>query len=270
MYGTEFWKTLADAISATATDNHVDRLIDMIGAVVPQDLITVTRYSATRRPEFVKPQFIKHRRYSDEMVERYLQTYYVFDPFYAFWRRERRAGIVPLNGLADGEAKRGRYIAEFLAQSEICDEVGILLEDGDDWCLGIFLDRSASMFREEEIESLRRRFPVFEALHATDTRTRAPDHRRTNAPEALADAPVSAIQASEALWPELSARERELVALILQGHPNATIATRLGITAGTVKNHRARIYEKLDITTERELFLGVFQKYRISPEATVP
>ena len=259
MQGDEFWKTLADAISATATDNHVDRLIDMIGAVVPQDLITVTRYSATRKPEFVK-----HRRYSDAMVARYLETYYVFDPFYAYWRRQRRAGIVPLNGLADGEAKRGRYIAEFLAQSEICDELGILLEDGDDWCLGIFLDRSAAMFGEEEVERLRRRFPVFEALHATDTRTRAPDHRRTSAPEAMGDAPVSAIQASETLWPELSARERELVALILQGYPNATIATKLGITAGTVKNHRARIYEKLDITTERELFLGVFQKYRIS------
>lgn len=133
MSGDGFWKILAQAISATGTDRHVDRLIDMIGAVVPQNLITVTRYSATRKPEFVK-----HRGYSDEMVARYLDTYYVFDPFYAYWRLNRRAGIVPLKSLADDAPKRGRYIAEFLAQSEICDEVGILLEDGDDWCLGIF------------------------------------------------------------------------------------------------------------------------------------
>ena len=51
MYGSDFWKNLADAISATATDSHIDRLIDMIGAVVPQNLITVTRYSATRKPD---------------------------------------------------------------------------------------------------------------------------------------------------------------------------------------------------------------------------
>jgi DNA-binding CsgD family transcriptional regulator len=255
MSGNEFWKVLTEAITATGTDSHVDRLIDMIGAVVPQDLITVTRYSATRKPEFVK-----HRRYSDEMVGRYLDTYYVFDPFYAYWRRERRAGIVPLNGLADDEAKRGRYIAEFLAQSEICDEVGILLEDGDDWCLGIFLDRSTRMYREEEIETLRNRFSVFAALHELDTRTRAPSYLRTNAPTAPGAAPVNAAQASADLWPELSARERELVDLILKGHPNATIAAKLGIAAGTVKNHRARIYEKLDITTERELFLQLFQR----------
>lgn len=53
--------------------------------------------------------------------------------------------------------------------------------------------------------------------------------------------------------------ERELVQLILAGHPTANIAERLGITVGTVKNHRRRIYEKLDITTERELFLQLFQ-----------
>jgi DNA-binding CsgD family transcriptional regulator len=61
------------------------------------------------------------------------------------------------------------------------------------------------------------------------------------------------------LWPELSDRERELVQLILTGHPTATIAGRLVVTVGTVKNHRRRIYEKLDITTERELFLQFFQ-----------
>jgi len=32
------------------------------------------------------------------------------------------------------------------------------------------------------------------------------------------------------------------------------IASRLGVSAGTVRNHRHRLYYKLDITTERELF----------------
>jgi DNA-binding CsgD family transcriptional regulator len=55
--------------------------------------------------------------------------------------------------------------------------------------------------------------------------------------------------------PELSARERQLVQYIVGGHPNAVIAKKLGITSGTAKNHRHSIYDKLDITTERELFL---------------
>ena len=54
---------------------------------------------------------------------------------------------------------------------------------------------------------------------------------------------------------QLTPREKEIVALILQGYPTITIAERLGLSRGTVKNHRRRIYYKLDITSERELFL---------------
>ncbi len=52
----------------------------------------------------------------------------------------------------------------------------------------------------------------------------------------------------------LTPRERDVVALVLEGHPTATIAGRLALSRGTVKNLRRRIYRKLDITTERELF----------------
>lgn len=248
------WEPLARAIAATGTDDHVDRLIDLIGADVPHDLVTVTRYSATRVPEFVK-----HRRFSDEMVRRYLDNYYVFDPFYASWRRERRLGILPLRRLADEEARRGQYIAGFLAQSEICDEVGILLADGGDWCLGIFLDRSTLPFRDGEIALLTERLPVFEALHALDIKARGSEFSRTSAPGGPGASPQQAPRIPAGLWVELSARERELVQLVLAGHPTADIARRLGIAVGTAKNHRRRIYEKLDITTERELFVQFFQ-----------
>lgn len=52
----------------------------------------------------------------------------------------------------------------------------------------------------------------------------------------------------------LTARERQIVKLILEGYPNETIAKRLGVAKGTIKNHRKRLYYKLDITSERELF----------------
>ncbi|MDA7966420.1 helix-turn-helix transcriptional regulator [Ruegeria sp.] len=53
----------------------------------------------------------------------------------------------------------------------------------------------------------------------------------------------------------LTAREFSICDLVLRGHPSTSISEKLGISLGTVKNHRKRIYRKLDITTERELFL---------------
>ena len=76
---------LTAAISATGGADHVDRLTDLIGALVLHDKVTVVRSSATQRPEFVS-----WRNYSPALVRKYLETFYVFDPFYADWRRNRR------------------------------------------------------------------------------------------------------------------------------------------------------------------------------------
>lgn len=68
--------------------------------------------------------------------------------------------------------------------------------------------------------------------------------------------PVNPIDAAE-LFTEtvLTPRERDIVRLIFLGFPNAKIAEKLKLSVNTVKNHRKRLYHKLDITTERELLL---------------
>lgn len=53
----------------------------------------------------------------------------------------------------------------------------------------------------------------------------------------------------------LTPRERDIVGLVLQGHPIAAIAARLNLSENTIKSHRKRLFAKLDITTERELFV---------------
>lgn len=55
----------------------------------------------------------------------------------------------------------------------------------------------------------------------------------------------------------LTPRQQQIVALSLDGHPNASIARHLQLTVGSVKNHKLRIYQKLDITSERELLTSV-------------
>jgi DNA-binding CsgD family transcriptional regulator len=107
------------------------------------------------------------------------------------------------------------------------------------------------------VARLTERFPLFAELHTLDARSRVQDRGAATGTPGVKPRREPVIP--DDLWPELSRRERELVQLILAGHPTATIADRLAIAVGTVKNHRRRIYEKLDITTERELFLGFFE-----------
>jgi DNA-binding NarL/FixJ family response regulator len=48
-------------------------------------------------------------------------------------------------------------------------------------------------------------------------------------------------------FPQLTDREHEILALLADGHPNAVIATRLGISAKTVRNHVSNIFTKLSV-----------------------
>ncbi|MGC2855775.1 response regulator transcription factor [Novispirillum sp. DQ9] len=55
------------------------------------------------------------------------------------------------------------------------------------------------------------------------------------------------------LLDQLSARERDVAALMIEGCANKIIAARLGISVRTVETHRARLLEKLGIRTVPEL-----------------
>lgn len=63
---------------------------------------------------------------------------------------------------------------------------------------------------------------------------------------------------------DLTPRECEIISLGLRGYSTAAIAKSLDIGAGTVRNHKHRLYAKLDVTSEREiasLILGkIFSK----------
>ena len=51
----------------------------------------------------------------------------------------------------------------------------------------------------------------------------------------------------------LTLRERETVGLIARGHTNRLIASKLGVTEGTVKQYVSRILIKLELTNRTEV-----------------
>ncbi|MBQ9067959.1 MAG: response regulator transcription factor [Eggerthellaceae bacterium] len=65
--------------------------------------------------------------------------------------------------------------------------------------------------------------------------------------------PISAGQQSPAV--DLSRRQLQLVRFVAEGRSNGEIAAELGISANTVKNHLAAIFDKLNVNNRTELAL---------------
>jgi DNA-binding NarL/FixJ family response regulator len=57
------------------------------------------------------------------------------------------------------------------------------------------------------------------------------------------------------VFPELSERETELLALMAQGKSNQEIADRLGLTLKTVRNHASNIFSKLQVADRAQAVL---------------
>jgi DNA-binding CsgD family transcriptional regulator len=248
--------TLGEAARAIGTDGFHTALLEALRGLVQHDVATVVRYSASARPVF-----LLHHGFSDELARLYETTFSAFDPFQAYWRAGQQPGVVSLDMVSAEAVKRGRYVREFLHASRISDELGLFLPPVEGASVALFLERSGGRFTRSERGLLEDFFPLFAGLATAHQRlpVEEPPPPTRRAP-AEADAGLAA--ALQGMAPDLTPRERDIVALVLEGYPTATIAKRLNVAHGTVKNHRLRIYEKLDITSERELFLAYLQRLR--------
>ena len=104
------------------------------------------------------------------------------------------------------------------------------------------LKKGAVDFIEKPLEEERLVLAVLNALRV-DAEQRQPVQRQDEVSEELS-----------ARLATLSEREREVLQLILDGQPTRQIAKALYISVKTVEFHRARIREKLGVTTQAQLF----------------
>ena len=63
----------------------------------------------------------------------------------------------------------------------------------------------------------------------------------------LAFMPGFKLPASHPKFSALSSRERQVLALIARGHSNDEIATQIGISEKTVRNHASNVFDKLGV-----------------------
>lgn len=250
-------KTLSSIISAIGTE-HLGARID---AALRERLAFDMSCGYLFR--FNHNAVLVHNGYNQSVSERTLNAYvrggYLLDPFYVACVNEHPPGLWRMSDLApDSFFSSGFSISRDIHpcvssdHGALVEEVGFIIPLQPQVAVVYTLMRnlSSGAFADWEMQVLGELTPVFTSVFELHCRIRYGDSfggvRREDV--RLEDAFVDILQG------QLTETQRYIAKLILQGHSNGSIAALLKISEGTVKVHKHNIYQRLNISTNAELF----------------
>lgn len=191
-----------------------------------------------------------------DIMASYLGGTYLLDAVYAACRRGIAEGLYRLGELAPDDFFSGDYFNSPLVHPCISMETGALAEEivfiaalspTTRIAYSLMRQNGHAAFSDAEFELLRQAAPLVTALIARHWRP-AVDLAGPGD-----DGPLE--RAFRNFMPGLlTAREQEVVSLVLRGHSSLSIGRNLKIAEGTVKIHRKNIHAKLGISSQTELF----------------
>lgn len=252
---------IANILEQIDADDVLNRLDSAILTVVPYDISVAFAYPDGREPILLFDG-LKNTAASSAL-DAYLLGTYLLDPFYLACSNQILPGLYRMTTLAPDAFFDSEYFLTPAVHPCISMESGSLAEE-----IGFFIPLKAGLmatyslmrsngsaaFSEEEFEKLTTIEPMLRLILSQHWRfvNRNPEHRTRQIWSIHGEAMEEAFERFAA--DRLTTRQRLIVQLILRGHSNLSISLRLGITEGTVKIHRKAIYDRLDISSQSELF----------------
>jgi len=188
---------------------------------------------------------------------------YLLDPFYNHFLAGTNEGCFRLHDLAPDGFLRSEYFSSYYRHLDVGDELGLLTALGPDSAAHVSITRRRGRprFMRRDHDWLAAAAPLArEAVRRMNAAQSPVSHDRS----ALHDSLRQAYRHFGASV--LTEREREVVHLLLRGNSAKAIARVLGISPETARNHLKRVYPKLGVASQAELFALFFKALeRVEP-----
>jgi DNA-binding CsgD family transcriptional regulator len=201
------------------------------------------------------PQVTHHRLLANEnpkiQINQYTEAAYLLDPFYCHFMDTQEDGVYCLNKVTPDGFKDSEYFNQYYRNAKLEDEICFLFSINDSLSGSISIGRSSTLdlqaFSPEELNALSDRLSIVKLIYSQWAERNTQD-----TPPTLVSHLDNALHnfGSSLLTP----KECEILQLVLHGYSPKSIAEKLDNSQETIKHHRKKIYTKLDVSTQAELF----------------
>jgi DNA-binding CsgD family transcriptional regulator len=245
---------LGHAMSCAGTLEGPDAIAAFVGEVVPNNVTAVFAWQAGRRPRHMHENYDARRKQVANQI--YMKGAYLLDPFFVASQNIESDCVLRLRDVQTDKFRQSEYYRSYYVSTGLIDEISFYARCENDTFLAISIGRyrGAQKFSQRDygracfflpvVAALVRRQWLAEVGGDSSGRHQSTHDAALPLPQLLEQEPFAV----------LTAREREIVALMLRGHSSKSIAGAVAISVGTVKNHRKNIYRKLAVHSQSELF----------------
>ncbi|MCY1261827.1 Bacterial regulatory protein, luxR family [compost metagenome] len=250
-------KDMADIIAAVGTEKLGHSLCSLLSRDIGFDMSCAYLFRFDRNAELLHDGY--NGLVSPATLEGYSRGGYLLDPFYVASMNQHPAGVWRMSELApDSFFSSGFAISRDIhpcvssSHGTLVEEIGYIvpLQPQTAIVLSLMKAENQGPFEAAEVRRLEALAPIVSSALELHWRVflKGPDAALASPESKLESAFVNFLQG------QLTDAQRYIAKLILQGHSNASIARLLGISEGTVKVHKHNIYQRLEISSNSDLF----------------
>jgi DNA-binding CsgD family transcriptional regulator len=244
---------VGEAIDAAGSDGFAGKILDLTRLVLKIDTAAAHIYTTGQAPSVMFDRLQPAER--KLFYEDYLSGLYLVSPFYQAFLAGVQAGVYSLDALAPDRFRQSEYYRKYFRHIGASDLAGVLVPLDSEASLFFSVARRAGepRFTKSDLKKLSNAGPVLIALfklhcrHLTSNGANGPasGHNLHNQYNAIFEHFGSSM---------LTAREAEVIRLVLRGFSTKSIARDLTVSPETIRVHRKHAYNKLNVKTQGDLF----------------
>lgn len=226
-------------------------LKDLVSLYLSFDLASVFSYYKSYQPVRIVDLTPSAER--DRLHFTLLQGAYLIGPYYnQLISTNIKSGFYPFSDIAPDAIKESEYFRVYYSEKKVVDEGMFLVQLEPQRFVGFLIERKAPAkeFTERELDDVKLIASLVCALIKQHYRCANPDFENENQRFDEHFSKAFSKFGSNVLTP----REKHIAHLILRGHSSKSGARELDISPNTERVHRRRLYEKLGIASQTELF----------------